>query len=162
LTDWLKANALTLVTATVAIYGAVLSTLNYRHSRAEKKRRLDVRLSGGFLTYGPGMGTHLSDYKCIVTISNPGHTSVTLRSVRVAAGKFNIIVSAEDGEPQRLPHEILPGQDCTFWVDVRGIAESLAAKRVSGSIRLRGIATDGTGTEFSSQPVAFDVDGFSK
>jgi len=151
-----------LVTATVAIYGAVLSTLNYRHARAEKKRRLDVTLSGGFLTYGPGMGTHLSDYKCLITVSNPGHNSATLRSVRIAAGQFNIVVPAEDSEHRKLPHEILPGQSYTFWVDAKGIAAALAAKGMSGSKKLRGVATDGTGKEFTSKAVAFDVDSLSK
>jgi hypothetical protein len=154
---WLKTNALTLVTATVALYGAVLSTLNHRHARSEKTRILNVKLSRGFLTYGPGIGTRLSEYKCFIDISNPGYIASTLRAVHLSAGKLNIIVPPYDGEPRHLPYEILPGQGCKFWVDTREIAQELAARGLSGPIKLRGVATDGTGNDFSSASIKFII-----
>lgn len=155
--DWLKANSLTLITAAVAVYGAVLATLNYRQSRADKRRRLAVRLSWGFLTYGPGMGTQLSDQKCLITISNPGHAPATLRSVHISGGRMSIPVPPECGE-KRLPHEIPPGQGCTFWVGAADMARALASKGLKGKIKLRGVAADGTDEQFFSKPFTFDVD----
>ena len=154
--DWLKANVFTLVTAVIAVYGAVLATLNYRHARLEKKRRLKVELSGGFLTYGPGMGTSLSEYQCLVTVSNPGHTSVTLRSVHLSAGKLSVHFPPDAGEA-RLPVEIQPGRGLKFWVAAKDVASGLAEEGMSGKVKLRAVASDGTGESFMSDGVEFDI-----
>jgi hypothetical protein len=156
--EWLRANALTILTATVAVYGAVLSTLNYRHARTEKARKLKVRLSGGFLTFGPGMGTSLSNYQCLIDVSNPGHTPVIVRSVCLSDGKLTVIVPAENSEARRLPHELQPGQGCNFWIEAKDVAEGLAERGLSGTIKLWAVVRDGTGGEFQSDRIDFNVD----
>jgi len=74
-----------ILTAIVAIYGAILSTIIFTSRRREKQRRLKVNFSNGFLTYAHD----LSEAMLFITISNPGNRDVTINvpSISLPDGK---------------------------------------------------------------------------
>ena len=74
-----------LITALVALYGAALSTYTLVSSRHDKRRRVKVELSTGFLVHGPDLST----YMLFIGVSNPGHIPVTLQSPRNSAFKWD-------------------------------------------------------------------------
>jgi hypothetical protein len=153
--EWLKANALALVAAVVAIYGAVLSTLMYVHGKAEKRRTLKVSLKGGILNFGPDAGK----YQCAVYVRNAGHLEVSLRSVYLTAGELSIHIPAENSEARRLPYILPAGKGRIFWIRATTVAAGLAEHGVSGMVEITAVAQDGTGREFQSSPISFDVSG---
>ena len=158
---WLKTIALTLVAVIVPLRSRPFDTkLPARSVRkdAYTQRQAFKRL----LDLWPRNRYPFNAGKCFIDISNPGHIASTLRAVHLSAGKLNIIVPPYDGEPRYLPYEILPGQSCKFWVDTREIAQGLAVQGLSGSIKLRGVATDGTGTDFLSDAIDFDIDRLTR
>lgn len=160
--ECVRMNVLTILTATIAVYGAVLSTLNYRHGRAEKNRILRVKFTGGFLTFGPGQGNSLSKFQYIIEVINPGHLPVVVRSVTIAVKKLSILVPSENSESRRLPYELQPGQSCNFWIDAKEVAEGLVAKKISGEVGARGVVTDAIGSIFKSKTNRISVDEFIK
>ena len=161
--EWFQENLFTILTAIVAVYGAVLSTLVYRQSRSEKRRTLTVTLKWGLLTYGPGLGHSVSDNPhLILTVSNPGHIPVTLRSlhIRLPNGS-NAVVPPAQGEVS-LPHELPAGHSSTFWVDGWEFAQAAKQHGHSGQINLRAVATDAVGIEHLSDPYEFDIAEWGK
>ena len=154
---WVEANALAIVAAIVALYGAVLSTITYRASRRDKQRVIGATLRYGFLTFG----SKLSDPHLLLQASNPGHVPVTVRSaVVVFPDKWQAIVPPGHGEA-RLPLDLAPGAGCTFWLDVREIAAALRQRGYRGKVRIRCEFGDATGATHRSKPFKFDIDGWA-
>ncbi len=153
---WVESNAVAIVAAIVALYGAILSTITYRASRRDKRRVIGARLSYGFLTFGP----KLSDPHLLLHASNPGQVPVTLRSaVVVLPDKWQAIVPPGQGE-SRLPLELAPGAGCTFWLDAREIAGALRQRGYAGKVRIHCEFGDATGENHRSKPFKFDIDGW--
>jgi len=72
-----------IITALVAVYGAVLSTVNTIANLRAKQQRLSVVLSNGFLTYGPNVGPLM----LFIEIANVGSKVVTINSINIKLPK---------------------------------------------------------------------------
>lgn len=144
----------TIVTAAVALYGAVLSTLNYVLARKEKTRRLRVRLYFGFITSGP----NLSEQMLFISASNPGMLSVTLSAVGVALpdGK-NAFFPVHRGTSQ-LPYELAGGKEFQMWTELKDFADSMREKGYVGKIKIRGFYNDQSGGTHKSKSRKLDLD----
>lgn len=143
----------TIVTALVALYGAVLSTLNFIAARREKRRSVTVELSLGLLTWDPGS-------KLLLTASNPGSLSVTLSScgIRLPNGKQAVFPIPNSNV--RFPHELHGGKDCLVWTDAKEFAQVLREQGFSGRVKVRGFYRDQTGGLHTSKATRFDLDGW--
>lgn len=152
--DWIREHAFQIITAIVAFYGAVLSTITVVMTRRDKKRRLHTSIRYGLLTYGPT----LSPPHLLLVAANPGHVSVTIRSAAVwlSNGKTAPILPGQS--EISMPHEFLPGQSATCWVEVHPLAQALHDKGVSGGVKLRAQFSDATGKEYLSKAIRFNVD----
>jgi len=151
--EWLKDNALAIVTAVVAAYGAVLSTVAILQNRRKSQRRLVIGLSHGLLTFGP----RLSDDHILISVANDGVLPVTVRSIgiRLPDGK-TAIIPPDQGE-FRAPYELAPGQGGNFWVSTNEFLASLKEKGYRGQVRIRGVVGDAVGTQFISKPMCLTI-----
>jgi hypothetical protein len=145
----------TIVTAAVALYGAILSTYNVVSDWKSKKRSVTVKTSRGLLlTPMPEQNPPLMLF---LTATNPGFRPVTLTSLGfVFPNKFQGVIPNPFGDA-RLPHELKEGNHCTFWADPRDLAEKLRRNGFSGQIKLRAFFDDGLGVRHTSKKFRFDV-----
>jgi hypothetical protein len=68
-----------LITLAIALYGAALATYSAVEARREKRRRLRVSVSNGFLSFD----TYVSDVHVFVEAANPGLRPVTVVSMGI-------------------------------------------------------------------------------
>ena len=64
-----------IITAIVAVYGAILSTVTFYMNRKEKIRTLKVSFSNGFLTFDNGS---ISEGMLFINVANPGFKKVVV------------------------------------------------------------------------------------
>ena len=72
-----------IITSIVAVYGAILSTLNTIASLRDKQQYLSVVLNNGFITYGPDAGPLM----LFIEIANVGSKVVTINSINIKLPK---------------------------------------------------------------------------
>jgi hypothetical protein len=143
----------TIVTAAVAIYGAALSTYNLIVNHREKSRRVKVRISWGFLTYGP----QLSSTMLFITVANPGTRPVTLTSVGLLLpdGKQMFFPPADAN--QSLPFDLTEGKSFQAWAPMKGIALELRRIGFSERAKVVGFCLDTLDVRHTSKTFKFDI-----
>ena len=147
--DWIAS-----ITALVALYGAVLSTYTLISSRRDKRRRVKVELSTGFLATGPDLSTAM----LFIKVSSTGHISVTLQRPGIQLpNKRTWFPSSQPGEPS-FPHELRPGQTCTVWFPLAVFANQLKKEGFFGKVKLVGFCRDAMRTVYKGKRWEFNVD----
>ena len=141
-----------IITSTIALYAASLTTYNVLSARKKDQRKIKVAVSWGAPTYG----TELGEPTIFVTASNSGHRPVTL----VAAG-FNLpnrkqLALMEPDGTVRLPYELKEGQHCILWITVKEISERLRAAGCSGKMKIVGFYRDATDKVHLADPFPID------
>jgi hypothetical protein len=63
-------------TATIAIYGAILSTIIFLKEQQKLRRNIKINLTTGYITSDQG----LSNFMIILEFVNPGFKTVTINS----------------------------------------------------------------------------------
>jgi hypothetical protein len=129
------------LTAIIAVYGAVLATLTFIVQQRDRRPRISVSVSYGTPVYGSQLG----DQMVLLTATNPGHRPVTL----VGAGFFlpdgrQLIMPSPLAVPA-LPCELNEGKSCQVFMSIPGIVE-----RVGPRISLVGFFRDALGTTHRS------------
>jgi hypothetical protein len=150
----------TIVTAIVAVVGALISVYTLWTTRREKKRQVKVELSVGLLTYYDG--PHTSPAMLVISASNPGHRSVILNSPGIILPNKNKVFFKIPQSDVRYPHELREGVNCTTWTDLSELARTLREEGFSGKVKLVGFYTDAIGSTHKSKPLGLDVDEWSK
>jgi hypothetical protein len=149
-------NAVPWFALVIAAYGAVLSTVQWRNSQAEKARRLEVTLAFGSPVAKGVLFPRGLQFKA----SNPGYQVVTV----AAAGLFlpngsRLWFGRGEGD-WRFPKAIGPGENAgILWAgqDLVTLCDSLVAHGCSGPVTLVGFCQDGLGGFHTSEPLKFDV-----
>jgi len=141
------------VTALIAIYGAALATYTSYKNNRDNKRQIAVKLSHGFLTFGP----NLSGDMLILEASNPGHRPVTLSGVGLLLPDDRQMVLPDMPGTSALPHQLNEGTSMTHWMAVRETTAELRRVGFSGSVRLTAFYRDATGKVYKSKPFAIQV-----
>jgi hypothetical protein len=142
-----------IITSTIALYAASLTTYNVLAARKRDQRKVKVAVSWGAPTYGDQLG----EPTIFLTASNPGHHPVTL----VAAGfnlpnKKQLALLQPDGTV-RLPYELKAGQNCILWITVKEMAERLHSAGCSGKVHIVGFYRDATDKVHLADPFPIDV-----
>jgi hypothetical protein len=151
--DWLQHNkewVFSGVGVTIAA-GIVTLFISALKSRApvRRARSLQVTLAFGFLTYGP----ELSDQMMLFTVANPSDRPAQLTSIRLPLKNGgNMVFPQLEGE-KRLPCMIEPGTSSKFWVQLAGLEASIRSRDYTGSVKIRAVATDALGNDYTSNPV---------
>ena len=149
----------TIITALVALYGAIISTYTLYSQRKEKTRQVNVKLTTGFLT--SINGGH-SPPVLFLEASNPGHIPVNLTSPGIILpDKINIVFPIPLSDV-RFPYDLMPGKSCRVWVDLKGLASDLRNKGYSGNIKLIGFYRDAIGKEHKSKKYKLDIESWVK
>ena len=146
----------TVVTATVAVYGAVLSTYTLIQNRKEKQRQVRVKLSNGFLTSGP----ELSPAMLLIEATNPGNRTVILNTVGISLPDGKTLAFPNPQSNVRFPHSLPEGNSCLVWTPLKELAQQLKQEGYSDKVKLIGFYRDQVGTEYKSNVFAFDINGW--
>ena len=145
-----------IVTALVAVYGAIASTYSLLIRHMEKATRIRVDIKLGFVSFPSG---HTSEPMLFLSAANSGGKRVTLASQGfLLPQKRGRLISANPFRSVDFPHELAPGKSCEIWLAARGIAEQLRANGFSGSVKLVGFYRDQVGNEYTSKPYKFETD----
>jgi len=142
------------VTAVVAVYGAILSTWNAVSRRLESSRRIRVEVSQGFPTYGANLGP-----ACIVvTASNIGRIPVTLvHGGLLLPDNRQTFVREPIGDVQ-FPQELESGKSCRMFMESRELAGTITRASFTGKVKIVGFYRDAIGTTYKSKAFEFDVE----
>lgn len=147
-------NAIQVLTALLAIYGALLSTYTFWATRRDKRRRVDVAISFGFLTLPQG----LSPEMMLIKYANPGHVTVTINSpgLELPDGRTLAFFRGKTSDVT-FPHALEPGKGCTIWNPAGDLVEQLVENGFSGTVRLVPFCRDQIGTTFKGKRYDFDL-----
>lgn len=134
-------------TATIAIYGAVLSTIIFLKEQQKLKRNVKINLTTGYITSDQG----LSNFMIILEVVNPGFKTVTINSpeLRIYDGK-KIIIPNPNGDV-RFPHSLEEGKSAHVWIEIEGLQKELIQIGYPNTVKLRGAIRDQTGKQFYSK-----------
>lgn len=140
-----------IVTPIVAACGLGLSIYNTVQARRDKRPKLQVNVSFGFIPLGPELG----DQMIFFEIGNGWSHPITLSSLCIPlSGNRNMALFNMDGE-QRLPVALTPGQSTRFWMN----AARMEAETIKAGIGRHGkfqvLAQDALGNKYFSKPVSF-------
>lgn len=136
-----------IVTALLALYGAVLSTIIFFKEQRKGMRRINLTLRYGFLTYDEG----LSNQMLIFEVINPGFKAVTINGpqLRFADGKSMIFPVPNSNV--RFPYTVEEGKSAHTWIELQTLIDSLRRNGYSNSVKFKGVVHDQTGREFATK-----------
>lgn len=144
--------AATITAALVAVYGAILPTLNFFAARRETRRVVTVRVSEGFPAGMAGVGPD----SLYVTAMNPGSRGARIVSIGLRLpNKMQVFFPGAEGDS--LPHDLQEGKSCVQWAAAAEIATAIRGTGLKGKVMVVGFCRDALGTEYRSKPYPFDV-----
>lgn len=146
-----------MITAVVALYGAVLSTYNLLAERRARLPQVKVRVYIGNVTHQDGS---LSEDMVLLEAANVGLCSVTLGSHGLRLSGGQAVISPRPEGDAHFPHELLPGRSCTIWMRARDVAAEAGKFGYTGRVRVIGEYDSQTGQAFKSEPFELPVEGW--
>ena len=146
------------VLGALAVYGAVLSTINWRQSSQREKRSIRVTMS----TVMPALGGELGSPFARITATNSGHRSVTITTIALELPSGERIFAMNQFrtpglDDTRLPVAIADGQSAQVHLSYSGIGGALIESgRASGRLLVTPVCEDSVGGVYKGE--AWDVD----
>ena len=147
-----------IITATVAVYGAILSTINTVVNIKYRQARLSVTLkSGSIISNSPSdyyiaYGEASSNDMLFIEIANIGNKPATIKAIDINANKkFKPIFKIYNPINASLPYTLEEGKNCAAGANIRNLAKSLIKNGYSGKIKLLAYVTGGTGRIYKSK-----------
>jgi hypothetical protein len=157
--DWLQHNkewvfsggGVTVIVAVFALLRWLFRSATPNAPPLPRVPSLQVNLAFGGLTYdGP---PYLSDQMLLFTVANPSERPVQLTGIRLPLKNgANMVFPHLEGE-RRLPCMIEPGTNSKFWVKLSEVEASIRSRDYIGSVKIRAVATDALGNDYTSNPV---------
>jgi len=150
-----------IITAIVAVYGAVLSTVNTIANLRAKQQRLSVVLSNGFLTYGPDT----SPLMLFIEIANVGSKVVTINSINIklSKGESVPIINIFNPKGVSLPYTLEEGKSCSTGVEIEKLAKAIIQEGYSKKIKLHATVSSGAGKIYKSKKAwILNLDKYNK
>jgi hypothetical protein len=147
--DWV-----TLVTAGVAVYGAILSTYNAFSKWVENKRLVRIGIRYGIYPENP---------KVFISAVNAGKRPVVLSE------KWIILPNKEKADYEKvqytsdrhLPQTLTEGDSCEYWTPARSLGASLKSRGLSGTTKLVAVFQDSLGVCYRSKALSFSIDKYA-
>ena len=150
-----------IITALVAVYGAILSTFNTIANRRDKQQRLSVVLKNGFLIYGPDTGPLM----LFIEIANVGSKVVTIRGIdiKLPKGESVPILNIFDPRGTFLPYTLEEGKSCSTGVEIEKLVKAIIQEGYSKKIKLYVTVSSGAGKIYKSKkPWVLNLDEYNK
>jgi hypothetical protein len=141
----------------IAIYGAALSTFNWRQAAKKDRREITVSASTAMPTYGDQLGAPYAKLEAV----NTGHRVVTVKTLTFETPSGSRLAPTSldrfPGMPDtRLPVSLSDGQIAHLLLPYSDIAEALIGNGQSGKIKLTPICVDSAENVYRGE--AWDVD----
>jgi hypothetical protein len=141
----------------IAIYGAALSTFNWRQALKRDRREITVTASSAMPTYGDQLGAPYAKLEAV----NTGHRVVTVKTLTFetpsGARLAPMLTDRFPGMPDtRLPVSLSDGQSAHLLLPYSDIAEALMANGQTGKVKLTPVCVDSAENVYRGK--AWDVD----
>lgn len=137
----------------VAIYGAALSTFNWRQAVRRERRLVRVTMATKMVTYSDGsLGPPFAQ----IEAANIGHRPVTIDSlfIELPGGK-RMFATSHDAFPERdsrLPIELGDGGTVRLYMPYADIGNALHSAGIRGEVNLTPAASDSAGGTHRGTP----------
>jgi len=144
----------------LALYGAALSTFNWRQAVRKERREIKVSLSTIIPAYANG---DTGNYFAKIEATNVGHRPVTVTMIALelptGARMFPKAEHAVPGMPNSiLPMPLSDGQSAHLSLSYGEIAAALLHNRISARIKLIPVCADSSGGIYKGS--AWDIDPY--
>lgn len=141
----------------IAVYGAALSTFNWRQAVKKDRRQVSVGASTAMPTYGATVGPPFAKIEAV----NTGHRSVTVKTITFelsTGGRLAPMASSGfPGLPDTpLPAALSDGQTASTMMSYADIGTALISSGKTGKTKLTPICIDTTDIVHKGEP--WDVD----
>jgi len=147
-----------IITAVVAVYGAIMATVTFLLRRKEKQRHLKVKFSNGFTPFGQNLG----ELMLIIEVSNPGYRDVTINVPRIILPDRKSVVFPNPQSDVHFPHKLEEGTKCMVWTEMKELAQNLERNGYTGIIKINADVDDGSGRRYKSmKPWKLNIDKWS-
>lgn len=143
-----------IITAVVALYGAVLSTVIGVLACRARRPNIKVEVSEGAV--GLPMGGW-SKHMIFVNAVNAGHKAITLAMVGVILPDGERITIPMPSPYVTFPYELVPEKQCKVATPAAKLAANLKAKRFPEKVSLVGYYDDEVGRRHKGKPFIFDT-----
>jgi hypothetical protein len=137
------------VTAIVAIYAAVVSTITLLTNRKDKARLIKVTLSNGFLAYTNN--TLSEDAMLFVTVTNKGLRATTLNIPYLLLPKGKKFFFPVPQSSVTYPHKLEDGTNFMMWIGMHKLADTLRKNGFSGKVKIHAEVADAADNKYRSK-----------
>lgn len=138
-----------IVLAVLAVYGAILSTINFRQASLKDKRRVQVKLSTGIPTFDNGS---IGNAYFKIEAVNIGHRSVTMTSLSfLVKGRHMAPIQDDKFEASQnsiFPTKLADGESAQILMAYRDVGESLIAQFGRDEIEITPFCEESTGNKY--------------
>ena len=135
-----------IVTALVAVYGAIMSTITFLSNRKDKQCKLTIKISDE--NKRPIRG---QVFMIVVTVFNSGNRDITIDSPKILFPNGKSIGFPDYDSDENFPHRLVEGTKCTIWVGKERIANYLEEKGFKGIVKFFVEIEDGKGRKYRSK-----------
>ena len=148
----------------LALYGAVLSTFNWRQALRRDRRQLKVEMSTAMPTY---MNGHLGARYAVIRATNVGQRPVTIDTLNLGVpGGKTLSPMSHDNMPgtqdTRLPVTLTDGQSAHLYMSYYDIGHALAGADMLESVMVTPRCKDTAGNVYEGKPWNVVADDFCK
>ncbi|MGH6856178.1 MAG: hypothetical protein ACRECP_00695 [Methylocella sp.] len=148
----------------LALWGAALSTFNWRQAVRKERREIRVAVSTVFPTYNTGQ---VGEPFAMIEATNIGHRAVTVKTLtfelptggRMYPIRKNTFPGMSD---TALPASLSDGQSAHLLMSFRDIAAGLLQDNKFGTIKLTPVCVDSAGGIYNGEPWDVDPNEFLK
>ncbi len=149
--------------ALLAIYGAILSTFNWRQASRKERRVVKVCASTAVPTYGDSLGKALAK----IEATNVGQRTVTVKTLafelpnrsRMYPRGSNTVHGIND---TLLPTTLSDGQSAQIYMSYDDIGRALIQSGNTQKLKLTPVCDDSTGVTYRGEPWDVDPQEFLK
>lgn len=141
----------------LAIYAAILSTINFIQSHRRDRRSLKVTMNTVMPTYGPNLGPPYAQLQAV----NAGHrpVTVTVLTFQLPNGKWlmpmwrDVLPGTPDSD---FPINLGQGDAARRTFSYKEVADGLLSNGLEGALKLRPVCQDSLGQLYHGKPMKVD------
>jgi hypothetical protein len=140
-----------IMTAVVAVVGLGLSIYNTVQARRDKRPKLRVHVSFGFLVFGAELGNQ----RVLIDVGNGWNQTITLAGICIPLPDNRSLVFPHLEGERQMPIALAPGISTRFWYN----SDALEAETIKAGIgrheKFRVMAYDALDNKYLSNSISF-------
>lgn len=135
------------IVAIIAVYGAVLSTINFLKKRSDLRPHVSISIYSGLIPLKDGK----SEPNLVVEAVNNGFKKVILQPPKLILPDMHQYIFPISSHMSRYPCHLNEGETCIVARKLSSIASDLIAAGYSGKITVLAQATDNMNNRYSAK-----------